>query len=165
MNEAHWHLMLNHLPIEGMIAGAAVLAAGYIFGNNTTIKRTGVGIIFISSLLAIPAYLSGEGAEEIAERLPGVTEQLIEHHEELAKTFLIFSLILGFISLLSILADWKKHKYASYLYMVVLVLTIGASVLSRRVATSGGEIRHTEIREGAAQNNTTAGETEEGDDD
>ena len=164
MNEAHWHLMLNHLPIEGMIAGAVVLAVGYVFGNNTTVKRTGVGIVFISSLLAIPAYLSGEGAEEIAERLPGVTEQLIEHHEELAKTFLIFSLILGFISLLSILAEWKKHNFSSYLYMIVLVLTIGASLLSRRVATSGGEIRHTEIREGTTQN-TATDETEEEDND
>lgn len=42
---------------------------------------------------------TGEGAEEIAEKLPGVTDQLIHKHEEQAETFAILNYILGLVAL------------------------------------------------------------------
>ena len=64
--------------------------------------------------------------------------------------------LLGILSILGLVANVKKHAKASIVSYVVLVLAIGAAVLSKSVGTSGGEIRHTEIRANAGA--TTIGD-------
>ncbi len=83
MNQAHFHLLLNHAPIIGPAFGIAVLLAGFIFKSDP-VKRAALGIFVLAALLAIPAFLTGEGAEEIVEKLPGVNETLMETHEDVS---------------------------------------------------------------------------------
>jgi len=151
MNTAHWHLLLNHLPIIGTVVGTLILVAGFIFKNNSTIKQTALGVFVFSALWAIPAYLTGEGAEEVIEKLPGVTESAIESHEDLGKIFMIVIGALGILSLIVFITDRFKSKGVSVLYVVVLVAAMGTSFFAKQVGTSGGEVRHTEIRNNAAQ--------------
>lgn len=150
MNTAHWHLLLNHLPVIGTITGTVILIAGFVLKNNPTIKRTALGVLIFSALFAIPAYLTGEGSEELVENLPGVNENIIETHENLANTFLIAISILGAWSLVTFVADWMKSKATHLLYIVILLGAVGTSIFTKQMATSGGEIRHTEIRADAA---------------
>jgi hypothetical protein len=148
MNQAHLHLLLNHLPILGALFGLLILAGGF-FLKNDTVKRTALGIFALSAVFAIPAYLTGEGAEEVVESLPGVTENLIEAHEEMANIFLWLVGALGLISLVTLYTDLKSKKVAPMLYTLTFIVAIGAMFVAQRVGTSGGEIRHTEIRSGA----------------
>lgn len=148
MNTAHWHLLLNHLPIIGTVVGTLILVSGYLIKNNATIKQTALGVLVFSSLTAIPAYFTGEGAEEIVEEIPGVAESVIEVHEDLGKIFLIVALVLGALSLVTLLSATFKLKITSLLYVIVLVAAIGTGIFAKEVGTSGGEIRHTEIRSG-----------------
>lgn len=150
MNTAHWHLLLNHLPITGTIFGLLILVAGFVFKNNTGVKQTALGVFVFSALCAIPAYLTGEGTEEIVEKMPGVTETIIDTHEDLGKIFLIVIEALGVLALLTFITDRFQKKAASLLYVLVLITAIGTSVFAKWVGTSGGEIRHTEIRLGAS---------------
>lgn len=152
MNQAHLHLLINHLPILGALFGLLILAGGFFLKNNT-LKRTALGIFVLSAIFAIPAYLTGEGAEEVVESLPGVTENLIEVHEDIANIFLWMVGALGLISLATLYTDLKSKKVAPMLYALTFVAAIGTMVFAQRVGSSGGEIRHTEIRSGA----TTAG--------
>ncbi len=166
MNQAHLHLLFNHLPILGTLFGLLILAGGF-FLKNDTLKRTALGLFVLSGILAIPAYLTGEGAEEVVESLPGVTENLIEAHEDMANIFLWMVGALGVLSLATFFADFKSRKVAPMLYTLTFVAALGSMVYAQRVGTSGGEIRHTEIRNGAtaaAAENGQA-ETEEKDDD
>lgn len=152
MNQAHLHLLLNHLPILGALFGLLILAGGF-FLKNGAVKRTALGMFVLSAILAIPAYLTGEGAEEVVENLPGVSENLIEAHEEMANIFLWMVGALGLISLATLYTDLKSKKMAPMLYTLTFVAAIGTMIFAQQVGTSGGEIRHTEIRSGA----TTAG--------
>jgi uncharacterized membrane protein len=161
MNQAHLHLMLNHLPILGTLFGLLVLAGGFLFKNNT-VKKTALGLFVFSAVCAIPAYLTGEGAEEAVENLPGVGENLMETHEDLANIFLWIVGALGLLSLATFYADFKEKKIAPTLYLITLVAALGTMAFAQRVGTSGGEIRHTEIRSGAT---ASGGEGEEKDDD
>jgi uncharacterized membrane protein len=163
MNTAHWHLLLNHLPIVGTVIGTLIIAAGFILKNNPIIKQTGLGVLVFSALCAIPAYLTGEGAEEIAEKLPGVSEIIMEDHEDLGKLFLILSASLGLLALLTFISDRMKAKLASTMYVFVLMAGLGLSVVAKQVGTSGGEVRHTEIRSNAvSQPAENAGQGNEG---
>ncbi len=168
MNQAHFHLILNHLPILGILFGLIILTGGFLT-KNTVVKRTALGMFVLSAIFAIPAYLTGEGAEEVVENLPGVNETLIEAHEDLANIFLWLAGALGLLSLITLYADYKSNKIAPTLYVFALVAAIGSMVLAQQVGTSGGEIRHTEIRNGAAvvgtENPVNGGGKEADDDD
>lgn len=172
MNTAHWHLALNHLPIIGLVIGLLVLITGFFLKNNT-IKQTALGIFVFAAITAIPTFLTGEGAEELVENMPGVSETIIESHASLGEVFLIAILILGLFSLVNLVLSILKSKTAFAMYIVVLIASIGVSVLAKQVGTSGGEIRHTEIRSSFVnqngstfeEQNKNSKEDEEDDDD
>ncbi len=148
MNDAHFHLVVTHLPIVGVLIGFLVLLTGY-FTKNSQVKTTALGIFIFSALAAIAAFFTGEGAEEIVEKLPGVSETLIHAHEEQAEIFYTMMLILGGLSLVTMLIHYKKYAFAKYGFIVVLLLSISSIVMSKFVGTSGGEIVHAEIRSDA----------------
>ena len=148
MNTAHWHMLLNHLPMVGIIVGTLILAAGFVFKNQPAVKITALGVFVFAALMAIPSYLTGEGAEEIAEKLPGVTEGFIENHEDLGKIFLILTESLGVLALVTFLFLRLKSKLAPVLLGLVFITAVGTSIIAKQVGTSGGQVRHTEIRNG-----------------
>lgn len=145
MNDAHFHLVVNHLPIVGVLIGFLVLLVGLIL-KNPQIKNTALGIFIFSALAAIAAFLTGEGAEEIVENLPGISETLIHKHEEYAEQFFTLMLILGGISLLTWFMEYKKFPFSKYGFIAVLLLSGISIFISKDVGTSGGEITHIEIR-------------------
>lgn len=145
MNDAHFHLVVNHLPIVGVLIGFLVLLSGYII-KNPQVKITALGIFIFSALTAIAAFYSGEGAEDVVENLPGISETLIHNHEEVAELFFTMVLVLGGASLLTLFFQFKKLPFVKYGFVLVLLLSISCIVISKNVGTSGGEISHLEIR-------------------
>lgn len=148
MNEAHFHLVVNHLPIVGLLIGLLVLITGFIL-KKTEVKVTALGIFVFSALASIAAFYSGEGAEEIVERIPGISETLINQHEEAAELFFTIILILGAVSLITIFLEIKKINIAKTGFILVILISLAAGFLAQNVGTTGGEIRHTEIRKDA----------------
>lgn len=153
MNQAHLHMVVNHFPIIGIIIGMIVLGVG-IATKSALSKRIGGLILIGSSLFTFPSFETGEGAEEIVENLPGVSENLIEKHEELAEQFMGFVWAIILIGVLSLLSEWKMKKFTNWLYISLFVISIFATYFAKQVGTSGGEIRHTEIRKANAQQET-----------
>jgi uncharacterized membrane protein len=145
MNGAHLHLITNHLPIVGIIIGTLVLIVGLLLKKDQ-IKQTGLGINVFSAITSIFAFLSGEKAEDVVEEIKGISETLIHTHEEVAELFFTLSLILGALSLITLYLSVKANKYAKFGYFIVLALSLALIVIGKQVGTSGGEIRHTEIR-------------------
>jgi len=146
MNTAHWHLMLNHFPMIGIIIGVLILVAGYLLKKNSIVKQVALGVFVFSALTAIPAYLTGEGAEEAVENVAGISESTIEEHEEMGKTFAILVGVLGVLALIALIAERKKSKASGILYTLVFILAVITSIYAKQLGTSGGDIRHTEIR-------------------
>ena len=146
MNDAHLHLIVNHFPIVGITIGLLVLIVGYLI-KNQQVKATSLGIFIFSALAAIAANYTGDGAEEIVEKIPGITKSLIHDHEEYAEQFFTLSMILGGSALITLFLQIKKLGLATYGYILVIILAISSLVSANYVGISGGEIRHTEIRE------------------
>ena len=166
MNDAHLHMVFNHFPIIGLFFGIGILAYG-IIKKQTILVNTAYVIFIVCMIMAKATMMTGEGAEEIVEEL-GTSHEIIHEHEEIAETFMKILYVLGILSILGLVANVKKHAKASIVSYVVLVLAIGAVVLSKSVGTSGGEIRHTEIRENtvnSASEIQNESQQEEGDDD
>lgn len=148
MNQAHLHLVFNHLPIVIPIVGMLVMLAGYIL-KNETVRKVALWIFVLGALTGILAGATGEGAEEAIEEMAGVSHELIHEHEEIAETFALLSHALGLLSLVTLWATWKRRPFAGLLSIVVLVFAGFVLFFGAKTGTSGGEIRHPEIREGA----------------
>jgi uncharacterized membrane protein len=164
MNSAHFHLVVNHLPIIFPIAGLIVLAIGIGF-KVEMVKRTAYFLFIIGAVSAAMAMNSGEGAEEIVEELSGVSHELIHEHEEKAESMAILSYLIGLFSLVALWASWKGRPLSKILSFVVLALSLVTIFLGKQTGTSGGEIRHTEIRSGYQMESTPDSQDEHDEED
>ncbi len=165
MNGAHWHLVVNHLPLIFPVVGIIVMVTGLI-SKSGAVKRTAFMIFIMGALAAIAAMTTGEGAEEVVEKISGVTENYIESHEETTETFALLSYVLGGISLLGLWASFKQRTFSNIITIGSLVFAIVVLFFAKQTGTTGGEIRHTEIRNGTSKtNNSNENKSEEKEED
>jgi uncharacterized membrane protein len=164
MSQAHIHLIVTHLPIFGSLLGTLVLIYG-LFTNSTQTKIASFLLFIISAIGAGIAYLTGEGAEEAVENIQGISENIIEQHEDFAIFALVSLIILGVSSLLAIIVANKNNILSKSTTMATLVIAIVSFALVARTGYLGGQIRHTEISSSTGITQTNANENGGNDDD
>ena len=164
MNGAHWHLVVNHLPIIFPIVGIIVMLAGLI-SKSEAIKRMAFMIFIFGALTAVAAMTTGEEAEDVVEKISGVSEDYIENHEEKAELFATLSYVLGGISLLGLWASFKQKSFSNSIVVGALAFAGVVLFFAKQTGTTGGEIRHTEIRAEQHAPTTNNSDTEKSDDD
>ncbi|OWY21790.1 hypothetical protein C7N43_06660 [Sphingobacteriales bacterium UPWRP_1] len=149
MDATHLHLLLNHFPVIGSLIGTLLLVYGFITRSND-VKVAACILIAVMALIALPVMKTGESAEETVENLPGVSEQLIHDHEEAAEVSLWVMLAAGALSVLSVILYVAGKQAFQYAVAATLLLSALSFGLMARTGYLGGQIRHTEIRSGAA---------------
>jgi uncharacterized membrane protein len=149
MNMAHLHLILNHLPVLGPVFGLVILAIG-LGKKNDALKRLALGVLVISALVAVPAYLTGEPAEDGVKGVAGVAGNLIEQHEEAAGVAFGGVIGLGVVALAGLVMFRRGRPVAGWLGVIALLGSLVVSGLMAYTANLGGQIHHPEIRKGAA---------------
>ncbi len=158
MDLVHLHLMLNHVPILGVAFGLAIGTIG-LLSRSRGVIRIGLGVLAFSAIVAVPVYLTGEPAEELAEGLPGVSEGIIGQHESAATISFALTGVSGALAAITLLF-WRSltSKLPTFLVTGTLLVTALTMASMVRTANLGGQIRHTEIR-AAAGGTATEGKT------
>jgi beta-lactamase regulating signal transducer with metallopeptidase domain len=157
MNSAQMHLAFTHVPVILSIAGLIMLAVALLL-KNTTLTKTSYSVILVAGIGALAMYLTGEGAEEAVEHLPGVSEAIISKHEEVARWALISVAATGIMALIALFSfRWPAVTRISKI--LVLLLSIATGGLMTQTAHLGGQIRHTEMRNGTTVQNNVENET------
>lgn len=164
MEPVHLHLLTNHVPIIGAFFGAVVLIIGMVRKSPPTLAAA-YWVFILAAAMGLVAYFTGEGAEHAVENLPGVTENFIESHEDLGKFTLIAFIILAALSVFGVLRSKNHYDKIKGLAMVIMVVALAGFGIGAYTAYTGGQIRHTEIRPGAAAATQPAGEQPETDND
>lgn len=146
MNEAHLHLMVNHVSLFTMVIGAATLAI--------SMKRQSADLRLLSSVLFVVggvfawiAMQTGEGAEDAVKILDAAAESFIEEHEQAADWALRSGTLVAMLALAMEWAVRKKETWAKRLQWTLLVFALHGCTVFAATAFLGGKIRHTEIRE------------------
>jgi uncharacterized membrane protein len=145
MNDAHLHMVVNHFPIIGTILAIGILIAG-LLSKNRSIINTSYVLFVIGAIFGILSMNTGEGAEELVEDMPGIGWKIIHEHEELAEKMALLLDILGVLSLVGFYFQYKKNAKEKLVSYIILIIGIASLFVIQKVGTSGGEIRHTEIR-------------------
>ncbi len=170
MNDAHLHLLVNHVPILGTLFGLLLGLYGAVRRQPAVVRAAFLALL-VSGLGGYVAQETGEDAEEAVEELPGVTHAAIHEHEEAAEWATWAGLALAVVALGGL--AWRRREPEVGTAPTVAVLLFAAVVfaLMARVGNLGGEIRHTEIRADPATPSPAApalreaGEGPEGEDD
>lgn len=163
MNWAHIHLILNHIPLIGVGFTILLFIAAFIRNSKELIN---ISLIFtiIVALWAIPAYLTGEPAEEVVEKLPGISENLIEQHEEMSKKAFIFLEVVGALALVTLIVKRYSQKLGGWLMSVTLIGLIAGGGMIAWTSNLGGRINHPEVRSNAFDNQGIPTRGEKGED-
>ncbi|MBI4459521.1 MAG: hypothetical protein HY648_05635 [Acidobacteria bacterium] len=144
VNWAHVHLLLNHVPVNGVVFGLVILAAA-LLRKSAGLTKTALITFVLIGLLTIPTYLTGEPAEEVVERIAGVSEDDIEHHEEWALWALIAAQALALTSALGLFLSRKTKSVPASMAMVCLFLAIATLGIFTWTVHLGTRIQHHEI--------------------
>ena len=144
------HLRLNYLPIVSVLWTLPFLVVALVRPSRTALLRAHAFAVVLA-LLTTGAYLTGDGAEEKIEHLPGVVENAIEAHQDAALIAFVISLIAGAMGLLGFwAARVNRVRMAKTLCWVVTIVVAFETGALFNTAHRGGLIHRPELYHGAA---------------
>jgi len=144
MNPAQFHLLFTHLPIIGL-GFAILLNLVAIIRKSEELQNLSLWCYLLLGIFALLAYLTGDGAEKIMETYPGITEDIIEPHENFALLFFIGLMITSAFSIVGLYLTKTRKKFLKQFNLYLLIAAILLSILAVKTGSTGGAIRHTEI--------------------
>ncbi|HJU64034.1 MAG TPA: hypothetical protein VJ596_00085 [Gemmatimonadaceae bacterium] len=148
MSPVHIHLVLNHLPVVGLAFITLLLLVAFA-RRSGELTKVALAFLAVIGAVSVAVFLTGEPAEEAVEMLDGVSEAMIESHEEVALIALIAAVTVGAIALAT-LVILRKRTVPRWVTGSALVLTLAVLGVMGVTANSGGQIRHSEIRASGA---------------
>ncbi len=143
MNAAHLHITLVHFPVVLVPVAVLTLFIGARL-KDRSVEVVGLTILVLAALIALPGFLLGEGAEELVEHLPGISEHTIEEHEEAATIAFWLSTAVGILSVVTLLGLWRLAAWSRVMSCLVMLAGVFASASLLYAAFEGGKIRHPE---------------------
>ena len=153
MELAHYHLLLNHWPIIGSFIGLGLFVIA-LATFSTDLTQVSLALFAFLALIAIPAYMSGNAAQEAIKELPNVSKATVDAHQGAALLAFTFIELTGAAAWLAL---WRFSRTVKNLWMsrparrnlsAVLVLSIVTVGLMTVAGNTGGDIRHPEITGG-----------------
>ncbi|WP_199774181.1 hypothetical protein [Salinibacter altiplanensis] len=145
MSAAHWHLVLNHIPLLGLLFGTAMLGYG-LWRNQADVQEASLGLLAVAGLATIAVYLTGEPAEEVVEGAVGVSHDALEAHEHFAWYGLVAGIATGVGALGALLYGTLHGRIVRWTVVGTLVLALASAGLIGYTANLGGKISHPELR-------------------
>lgn len=143
LNPAHWHLIVNHLPITGSIIAVLVLFYGMVCKSEAVIK-TAYGLFALMAVFAVIASQTGEKAERFVRDAKLAEKAIIEPHVQASNIAQWDMIAVGVVALAALF--FNRLKTLRAMPLIVFILALTASGLMVWAGLLGGEIMHKEIR-------------------
>jgi formate hydrogenlyase subunit 3/multisubunit Na+/H+ antiporter MnhD subunit len=128
-----------------MFRGLLCLALSLLL-RSKDLRRVALGILFVVALLTVPVYLTGEPAEQTVEDREGVSHELIERHQSLAKVALATTIVMGIVAALGLLGEWRRRPMPKGPQLALFLVGLAVAIVLAWTASLGGKIRRPEIR-------------------
>jgi hypothetical protein len=147
-NPCYQHLLINHLPIVGL-AFAVIALCGALVIRNRPSQRLALGLVVIASASIWAVNRTGhEAYEEMRRYVDDPGADWMDAHMDRAEAAESAYYALAVLALVASLIPQKWPRTALSLTIGSLVLGLVCVGLSGWIAKAGGQIRHSEVRQG-----------------
>ena len=142
------HVLLNPLPIYGMVMALLALVLGMITGNK------GAQMVALVLMLVVcgSVWPVSEFGDKATERIGAVADggglRWLKLHEKRADMGAWAYYITGALALATLIVKWKLPKLERWMTALVLVGALVSLGFGGWIAHAGGQIRHAEFRAG-----------------
>lgn len=146
----HVHVLLNPMPVYGMMIGVLALAAS-LFARSRAGQVLSLSIVVVAGASAWPAHYFGENAYQNVRKISDEQgQQWLDEHMGRAERFLFLFYGTAVLGIAGVVSQRKFPKAATPLALVTLVAGIVCAGLGGWISRAGGHIRHSEFRHGSA---------------
>ena len=149
MSHDHLHLLLNHVPTVGAVAALGLLLLSFV-RRNDHLTHAGLEALYLVALLTLPAYITGVGASRELREVPGVSDFAMRMHQDAALWGFTVIELAGFLGWTALWQMRRRGHPPRGVVAATTALLVVAIAMMAGAANLGGEIRHPEIRSGAA---------------
>jgi ferric-dicitrate binding protein FerR (iron transport regulator) len=146
INAAHWHALVNHIPIIGVPMVAILLVWGIAKANEAMVRLALLATVVMAGAAWLADNTGGKAEHEVKDaKLAWVSRHLIHEHEEVAEKAELAAIVTGVLALgVLVMARGGRPPIRPATYGVLLGLGVTAALLAV-TAWKGGDIRHDEF--------------------
>ena len=141
---AHWHVLLNHIPIIGLPIIAALLLWGLVRREDAVIRVALIGAILVAAGTWV-VDLTGDPANHDVRGAAWYQKSVEHEHEEAGDRTNIIAIVSGVLAAATLFLARRGRPFGRKLAFLVLAVLVVAAMAAAWTAWEGGKIRHTEF--------------------
>lgn len=146
-NWAHFHVVVNHLPIFASAFAALFLAVALVANERTTWMRAAIVLLLIFFAGVAFAFLSGSPALAVIEGEPRTSAIALTEHHIAALTATIVSGLVAGLTIVTYVVRRRRGFYPRWSIAALLGGTLLAGGGLAWTGLAGGRINHPELQE------------------
>lgn len=145
----HIHVLLNPMPVYGLMIGVLGLAAG-LFARSRPAQVLALSIVVLAGASAWPAHYFGEnGYQNVRKISDEQGQKWLDEHMARAEKFLYLFYGTALAGIAALVSQRKFPRAATPLTIVTLVAAVASASVGGWISRAGGHIRHPEFWRGA----------------
>jgi hypothetical protein len=145
-NPAYRHLLINHLPILGLAAGALGLLIAVIMRSRAA-QIPALLVVLVMAASAFPVYQTGEESYMPVRRIADADgADWLDAHMDRADTGIRAFYVLAGVALVALVIPIKWPRSGTPLAALTLIGAFACIGVGAWIAQAGGPIMHTELR-------------------
>ncbi len=146
LNSEHVHVLLNHLPLVGLMVAVLVLVAALVLRNRSAVVL-GLALVGLTAGTAWPVIESGQSSYvRVRELADEEGKAHLRHHMVLAERWGNLFYATAAVAAAALLAAWKWSRGFQALAALTALFATASLVAGAAIADAGGKIRHPEFR-------------------
>ena len=148
-NPAYRHLLINHLPIIGLAAGALALFIAIVMRSRAA-QIPALFVILLMAASAFPVHRTGEQAYKPVRHLADdAGAEWLDLHSDRADSGMPAFYILTGLALIALVVPLKWPRTALPLAILIFLGSVACVGVGGWIAQAGGPIMHAELRPAA----------------
>ena len=142
------HVLLNPLPVYGLVLGVVALVVSWI-ARNRAAQAIALLIVALAGVSAWPVVEFGErGYDRVYAMSNKDAQQWLDVHATRASRLAPVFYAVAVLAVVTVIVPWKFPKTNNALLAVTLAATLVALGIGGWIGHAGGQVRHSEFREG-----------------
>lgn len=142
------HVLVNPMPVYGMAMGILALLAGLLTKSRAA-SMAALLVVIVAAGSILPTTMTGERAYDRVYAMSNQDAQRwLDEHEERAELVALVYYAAAALAAAALLAQWRSWKVARAMSIIAFVVSLAALAGGGWASQAGGQVRHSEFRDG-----------------